>query len=227
MYAAAFLSLAAVLAIEAVWLRGVGWLLMWPAISFGLVGSAYAGLGPAVFGKRSDGSRRFWATLLLTPYLALQYGVWHLVRFLSSENHRDLLQSDLWIGRRPLPYELADQPRSLIVDLTCEFVASRPVRREHDYVCFPLLDVTAPDVTALVQFLDQLPRDRGCLIHCAQGHGRTGMVAASLLLVRGIASTADEAQAMIRAARPGVRLKAAQFRAVQGVEELLRQRSAL
>jgi protein-tyrosine phosphatase len=49
-------------------------------------------------------------------------------------------------------------------------------------------------------------------VHCAQGHGRTGLFAAAVLLARGAAATPAEAVARVRAVRPGVRLKPAQRR---------------
>ncbi|TWU44827.1 hypothetical protein Poly51_58930 [Rubripirellula tenax] len=48
------------------------------------------------------------------------------------------------------------------------------------------------------------------LIHCAQGHGRTGLVAAAVLIVSGEAQTAADAIAIIQAVRPGVELNKAQ-----------------
>jgi protein-tyrosine phosphatase len=44
------------------------------------------------------------------------------------------------------------------------------------------------------------------LIHCAQGHGRTGLVASAVLLVSGKAQTAADAIAMVQSVRPGVDL---------------------
>jgi len=48
------------------------------------------------------------------------------------------------------------------------------------------------------------------LIHCALGHGRTGMVTAAVLVASGEAQTAADAIAMIQTVRPGVKLNKAQ-----------------
>ena len=48
------------------------------------------------------------------------------------------------------------------------------------------------------------------LIHCAQGHGRTGLVTAAVLIAFGGIQTAGDAIAMIQAVRPGVELNKAQ-----------------
>lgn len=50
------------------------------------------------------------------------------------------------------------------------------------YRCFPVLNACAPSVGKLVEFLDSLDRETGVLyIHCAKGHGRTGLFAVALL----------------------------------------------
>jgi protein-tyrosine phosphatase len=48
-------------------------------------------------------------------------------------------------------------------------------------------------------------------IHCAQGHGRTGMFAAAVLLSSGQAATPEEALRLVTSARPGVRLSGDQW----------------
>ena len=65
---------------------------------------------------------------------------------------------------------------------------------------------TADELNACI---DALP-ETGVYIHCAQGHGRTGFFACALLLRRGLAATAAEAEARVVAARPGVKLRQAQ-----------------
>lgn len=220
-YAAAFASLALLTIAAAVLYGGLAWLLIWPAISLAVVAVAYGGVGPRMFGKRSDGTRAGWATVALAPYLLLQYLLWHAIRTLSRENALDAVSDDVWIGRRMLGPELAHHKIDIVVDLTCEFIEPALVRATRDYRSFPLLDVTAPSAKALLAFLELLPADRTCLIHCAQGHGRTGMVAAALLLVRGMAPTADEAVDIIRQVRPGVVMKPNQKAILQDLERLL------
>src|SRR5215472_6333827 len=85
-YAVTFGLLSALLVLYAVLFQGLCWLLLWPAVSFGWVALAYAGLGPRLFGKRPDGRMAWWAVLLLLPYLLLAWGLWHLHRLLSKED---------------------------------------------------------------------------------------------------------------------------------------------
>lgn len=55
-YGVLFSSLALLLALYAFTYFGWLLLLLWPALSFGVVGLAYLTLGHRVFGKRPDGS---------------------------------------------------------------------------------------------------------------------------------------------------------------------------
>lgn len=84
-YALLFSLLSMVLIANAVLQGGWGLLLLWPGLSFLLVAVAYAGLGPAVFGKQPDGTLAPARAVLLLPYLLLSLSLWHLVRLLSRE----------------------------------------------------------------------------------------------------------------------------------------------
>ena len=116
------------LAVWGLWLGGLGWLLLWPAVSFVLIAAAYAGLGPGVCGKRADGRLAWWAVALLLPYLLGTWGVWYAVRLLSREPCCDEVAPGVWVGRRPFVRDLPTNI-SLIVDLTAEFPAPRALRR--------------------------------------------------------------------------------------------------
>lgn len=67
---------------------------------------------------------------------------------------------------------------------------------------------TPDEIRELASEIIKMPKP--VLIHCAQGHGRTGLVSAAVLLVSGQAQTAADAVAMIQAVRPGVDLNDSQ-----------------
>jgi protein-tyrosine phosphatase len=186
------------------------WLLLWPALSFGLVAAAYAGAGPRVFGKRPDGRLAPWAVLLLLPYLALTWSLWHLVRLVSRESCCHEIIPGVWLGRRALGHELP-AGIGLIVDLTAEFPRAAAATAGREYVCLPTLDATAPGEAAFRELVQRLNAWPGPVyVHCAIGHGRSATVVAGLLLARGLAADARQAEAAVRKVRPGVRLNRAQ-----------------
>jgi protein-tyrosine phosphatase len=100
-----------------------------------------------------------------------------------------------------------------VVDLTAEFFAARGVRSGRDYLALPTLDGTAPDEVRFRTLLASLADHPGPVyIHCAAGYGRSALLAAALLLARGLAADARQAEARLREVRPGVRLKPPQRR---------------
>ena len=169
-------------------LGGPAWLLLWPALSFVLLGVAYAGAGPRLLGKRPDGSRVWWAAALFLPYLLLTGGIWHLQRCLSREPCCNELAPGLWGGRRPCPPELPDIV-TLVVDLTAEFREPAKVRSGREYRCLPVLDASVPSAEGFRQLVEEVANwPGGVYVHCALGHGRTGMFVAAVLIARGLAA---------------------------------------
>ena len=99
----------------------------------------------------------------------------------------------------------------LVVDLTAEFAMAKGIANGRDYICMPTLDTGAPGQEAFVSALRRISEcDGGVFIHCASGHGRSAMLAAAVLIDKGIARTAEEAERILQQARPGIRLKPAQ-----------------
>jgi hypothetical protein len=214
-YALVFAAFSAYLVVLAVRLGGLGWLLLWPALSFLLIAGAYAGLGPGVCGKRPDGSMAWWAVLPLLHYLLLTWAVWHLQRLLSREAACNEVVPGLWVGRRPLPRELPPGT-DLVVDLTAEFPEPRGVIVGRSYICLPTLDALASPVADMRELVRRIAAWPGtAYVHCAAGHGRSAVVAAAVLLARGLAAGPKEAQQLVRRARRGVNLNRPQRRLLE------------
>src|SRR6516162_2513044 len=216
-YAFVFALLGVYLIVLAIVLGGVGFLLLWPGISFLVLAAAYAGLGPGLYGKRPDGRMAWWAVLLLLPYLLLTWASWHIQRLLSREPCCNEVAPGLWIGRRVFAGELPGGV-SLIVDLTVEFPEPRGVRADRSYICLPILDAFVPAERPLRELVERVAAWPGTVyIHCALGHGRSAMVAAAVILKRKLAADIQQAEALIRQARPTVRLKPSQRRLLERV----------
>ena len=71
-------------------------------------------------------------------------------------------------------------------------------------VWFPIPDLHAPDIDAVLPFLDdlraRLANGDGLLMHCGAGFGRAGTMAAALLVTMGV--SADDAMERIASHRP-------------------------
>ncbi|MDB6028600.1 MAG: hypothetical protein JWM68_4823 [Verrucomicrobiales bacterium] len=188
--------------------RGWELLLVWLGIDFLLLGIAHARNAHRIFGKRPDGTMSFSKRLIFLPLLGYTSVVWHLARVLSREPASQNITSDLVIGRRLLASEI-DGEFDNYVDLTAEFSEPLTIRRSPSYRSFPVLDGAAPDPESLREAIASLRPGR-TFIHCAQGHGRTGLFTLAVLLKSGAAGSVDDGLRMLQAIRPGIRLSRAQ-----------------
>jgi protein-tyrosine phosphatase len=216
-YAVTFAILAMVLIIDATYVGGWAWLLGWPAASFLIVALAYARADPRLLGKRPGGTIVLWAMVLHLPYFALTWGVWYFQRWLSRAAPAHEVAPGVWVGRRPLPRELPNTV-TLVVDLTGEFRELAGVRVGRTYICLPTLDATAPRPADLRRAVAMVSKwDGPVYIHCALGHGRTGMFAAAVLIARGLVPDVRAAIELLQASRPGIRLNPAQRQCVEAL----------
>lgn len=191
------------------------WFLFYPALSFGLVSFAYLTNSVRIFGKRKDGKIGIISKIVLFPYLVYAWLIWHVVDILRREQTYDRLTPDLFIGRRTR--DVPDNVRS-VVDLTCEFEEYDNLVKEKSYFSFPILDACPPHKIDFKEVLDTIAGlPKPIYIHCAEGHGRTGTVAAGLLLYEQNAKTTDEAINLIYSVRPKAKLGKSQYEYLQGV----------
>lgn len=222
-YGIFFLLIAALMLTVAIKFGGWYFTVMYPALSFAIVAIGYLGVGPRVFGKRPNGRRSFISTFLLFPYLLFTLLIWHMIRLVSREPAVSQVDAELYLSRRLLCREV---PRAAVtgavksvVDLTCEFPAL--TFASIDYLCFPMLDASCPSADELRELAERiLDLPKPTLIHCAQGHGRTGLVAAAVLLMSGKASTPAEALAVVKASRPGIELNTVQRKTLEYMSQL-------
>lgn len=168
-----------------------------------------------IFGKRDDGTRTWWSTILLLPFLGPVWLYWHVRRPRLEEAPWHELLPDLVIGRRLLDSEF-DLDVDHIVDLTCEYSAAPGQRRHKGYLCLPIVDGAAPPVAVLQQYSEKLQQLEGRIyLHCAEGHGRTATMAAMLLLARGVATDVEDALEKVFSVRPKARPYAGQLRVLR------------
>lgn len=184
---------------------GAAWVLVWAGGNFLALGVAYACRDSSVFGKRADGSMRLTRVAPLLPFLVFTWVTWHLARLVSSEPPFHRLATGIILARRLLANEMPADV-AIIVDLTAEFREGRAVIGNREYLSLPILDAGTPRLDALKRLLERLPPSKTALVHCAQGHGRTALVVACLLLERGLATTSADAIARVTTARPGARM---------------------
>jgi protein-tyrosine phosphatase len=207
-YAITFAMLAALICYLAVSLGGWWYLLLWFAISFVALSAGYAGVGPRVFLKQPDGRIPRWVKIVHFPFFLYSKVVWYFTHILGHENPFDRLEEDLILGRRLHAGEL---PSGIVnyVDLTAEFEDPKEIREATNYVSLPILDASVPSPQELISALSRL-REGTAYVHCAQGHGRTGLFALALLSTRGRVLSFEEGFSFLKGVRPGIGLNKTQ-----------------
>lgn len=166
--------------------------------------AAHRGGVHRLYGKRPDGTLPWWSRLVFLPLLSYTHAIWHLVRALHPDPAYSIVTDQLVVGRRLRATEF-DFACENYVDLTAEFTEPAAIRRHPAYRSVPILDFSAPSPEALRTAVLGLRPGR-TFVHCAQGHGRAALFALAVLLRYGTVRTVDEGWAMLRTARPGVRL---------------------
>lgn len=192
-----------------------GWLLIaiWLGCDFLVLGVAHGRGLHRVFGKRADGTLPLWSWIAFLPLLVYTMTVWHLIRLFSREPARSTITERLVVGRRLLPDE-REGDFDNFVDLTAEFSEPSSIRCSSSYRSFPILDGSAPTPETLRAAVASLRPGR-TFIHCAQGHGRSGLFALAVLLSSGAVRSVDEGLRMLSASRPAIRLSKEQHRCIQ------------
>jgi len=192
-----------------------GWFLIaaWLGCGFLILGAAHGRGAHRVFGKRADGHLPLWSWLVFFPLHIYTITVWHLIRLFSREPACGVVTEDLVVGRRLLASEFDDEFDNY-VDLTAEFSEPAAIRGSPSYRSFPILDGAAPRPEALRSAVAALRPGR-TFVHCAQGHGRTGLFALAVLLNSGAAGSVEDGLQMLRTVRPGIRLNRDQQRCIQ------------
>jgi hypothetical protein len=177
-----------------------------------------------VYGLRSAGipvedrlRRPRWAPVcrvLLLPYHALAGPVLYLSSRVSREAMLDPVAPRLYIGRLPFPSErgrLSDVGIGAVLNLCWEFPQGAGIEEAAGLVTayVPILDGSPPTDGQFREAVDWVAarheEGRAVLIHCAQGHGRSGTITAAALCRLGLAADGAEALARVLAARPGAR----------------------
>ncbi len=218
LYAVYFGLTGILLAIAGVVWRGWFWLMCWFGLSLLWLSLAHIRQNHHLFGKRPDGTIPLFALLLHLPFFGYLHVLWHTLRLLSREPAYHAVTDQLIVGRRLLVGELPSNCDNYI-DLTAEYGEPAAVRGLSGYVCFPILDGSAPSTDALARFIAALRPGR-TFVHCAQGHGRSGLFALAMLLAHGVVPNIEEGLCLLQNARPRIWLNAAQRRCL---DEFARQ----
>jgi len=172
--------------------------LVWIFLNFLLFSVAYArNSTDLILAKSRHGKVNYLFLVLNAPWLLFTWVVFQIQMLLSRENRVDQIEgSSIFVASRPLRgFDFSSY--DLVVDLTAEFLKDRV--EDKKYLCFPNLDgmplsSTYDDVEVF--------KNRRVLVHCANGHGRSALFVASLLLDMREVESFDEGLKRVEKSRP-------------------------
>lgn len=178
---------------------GCLWLL-WPAGSLALVAVIYLLLDAEAFQKRADGSMPLAVRGLFGPHLL---GAWLNSRWWTRRlAAADQVAPGVLLGRLPTAAEAQRLGVAAIVDVCAELPCPGPGLR-HSVV--PMLDLLPPSVGQIElasAAIGEASVAGPVLVCCALGVARSALVAAAWVLRSGLATSPEEAVALVRGARP-------------------------
>jgi len=189
---------------------------LWHIAGTGLVVSIAAS-GPLarhttwIMGKRKNGTISPLAFTALWPYHVGLRAKLAIQRKVSTEPSWDAMGDNYYLGAWPSEEALVPTVHPAVLDVTCEL----PLQiKPPAYLNLPVWDTHGPDLDQIDQgvawSLEQERAGRPVLIHCAHGHGRSATVLAAVLIAKGKAGSVAEAERVLKASRPRVRLNTRQ-----------------
>lgn len=198
----------------------LGPLFAWVALDQLLLAVIFLLEKPQWLGKRRrDGRFSPWPSIVFLPYLLWIWVYFHAKRLLLvREPCWNVVVPGVYLGRRPLPREVPEEVTH-VVDLTCELSEPAGVVAGRRYTCLPMLNRWIPDLRDLEGLVADLMAEGEVLyVHCGAGKGRSALVVAVLLRARGIAESAEAAEALAAEARPIVGLHGCQRRQLASLD---------
>ena len=181
-------------------------LMRWGAISCLVLSSAYFFGKPLwVMGRTAAGVKcPQWYLLFLflnLPFLSVCWLVW-LVRnvIIRKDAVSQIGETGISISRWPV-FDVPLKSYDLVIDMTAEM--PKLYRTRDRYILLPNLDgVPLTDW----HLPCEIERGTSLLVHCAQGYGRSAVMAGMLLLKLGYVSSGEEAVALLKKYRKDIRL---------------------
>jgi rhodanese-related sulfurtransferase len=174
------------------------YLLLWIIINLSIMSIAYALNRPYyILGKVKSGHINPILLFLNLPWLLFSWSIFRVQMWVSRKDIVNQIEgSSIYISSRPLD-NFDYTPYEVVIDLTAEFLKDDVVNAE--YICYPNLDAIA-----LTNYYENPMdfKDKKVLVHCANGHGRSSLFVAKLLVDLDIVVSLEEGLALIKKSRP-------------------------
>eukprot|EP01060_Flectonema_neradi_P000800 TRINITY_DN10495_c0_g1_i1.p1 TRINITY_DN10495_c0_g1~~TRINITY_DN10495_c0_g1_i1.p1 ORF type:complete len:253 (+),score=26.62 TRINITY_DN10495_c0_g1_i1:38-796(+) len=192
-----------------------GVILLWPGAvlsQFGIATIWCPHIGVKLLGKDATGFIPVYRAVIFFPFLLVAW-IWWLIRYVilvcKKEPAYDKVWDNVYVGRYPL-FSGFPENTELVVDLTTEMYGMKSKNPACRYVVAPALDTCAPSadvwLNAIKEIIDTrlLSPSSDIYVHCAYGHGRSGITVAAAMVRIGTCASFETALQHLRETRPSI-----------------------
>lgn len=137
-----------------------------------------------------------------------------------TKPYHELIAGRIFFGGAQDIQQMVDEDQiALVVDLRAESTGCAASQPELKWIQIPLSDNAEHPEDELFRdgiraVVDAYQQGQKVAFHCGGGKGRTGTVAAGVLLELGICNTLAKAEAMAKSIRPVIKIKPDQYQAL-------------
>ncbi|MDO7085198.1 diacylglycerol kinase family protein [Pseudocolwellia sp. AS88] len=203
-------------------------ILIWLSLSLFSVSAAYVFDAPSIFRKQDDGSIPAYISWLFFPFfLGVQmYNSW--TRKTDKVPAIQEITPKLYLACRLFPSDiefLKNNGIDAILDATSEFSGLNWSANDQKFAYrnIPILDHSSPrtnDLQEAINWIDhQIKSNKGVVVHCALGRGRSVLIVAAYLLAKGKCNNVDDALAYINRIRGTANLNSHQYKKISQMFE--------
>ncbi|MDX1959640.1 MAG: dual specificity protein phosphatase family protein [Leptospiraceae bacterium] len=186
-------------------------ILYWFSCSFFYLGGIYFLNKPNLLAKNQYLGRISGFIILFNlPYFLLINSIWFLKDTFSKENRTDYFFENYYIGKK---VSFKNLPKNIetVVDLTAELNEDYDIVRNKNYILFPILDGSIPDINDFYLLIKKITNlQNNIYIHCAEGHGRTAIVAIVLYLLKNKELSINDGISFVKSKREKISLNETQ-----------------
>jgi hypothetical protein len=168
--------------------------LVWLILNFFIMSIAYLFNQPKlILNKKQNGELNLILLIINLPWLLFTWIVFFIYTKLINEDYCNQIKgTNIWIARADFFNKIENF--DIVVDLTAEFFRDNTKIR---YISIPNLD----GMSLKNYDIDFDITNKKVLVHCANGHGRSSLFVAILLIDNGICNNVEDALALIKKSR--------------------------
>lgn len=210
-----YFTAALLVGVAGILVDGWGLWLLWVAGALLLVSLIYGFLDATAFQKDGEGRISMASFWLLAPY---RLGAWANSRWWTRHQpNACAITPEVWIGRMPGDSDTLPPKVYTLIDLCAELPCHASSRAYQSLPALDLIPLTTAQLEDAAKSIARAVARGPVMVCCALGYSRSAAAVAAWLIASDQVASAHDAAALIRTARPQVKLHAQQCQALDNL----------